>query len=57
MKLFRQLLVAPAALGLLAPIPDGHWTDLSAPTLSFHSELIAERCLVKLYVVPDPSER
>src|SRR4051812_17334661 len=40
-----------------APVPVGHLTVLSAPTLLFHSELTSERNVVKPLVVPDSSER
>ena len=41
----------------LAPVPTGHWTALSAPTLEAHSELSAESHPVHTAVVPDSSER
>src|SRR5260370_221742 len=41
----------------LAPMPAGHSTAVLAPTLDFHSGLTLDRYVVKMNVVPDPSER
>ena len=40
-----------------APMPVGKLTLVLKPTLSFQGRLTDERYSVKLYVVPDPSER
>src|SRR3954453_4110774 len=51
-------LIAAATPSLpFAPVPVGHLTVLSAPTLDFHSPLTSERNVVKPFVVPDSSER
>src|SRR6266550_1743111 len=39
------------------PVPTGHSTALSAPTLSAHSELSFDNHEVNTFVVPDSSER
>src|SRR5436309_15741725 len=39
------------------PVPTGHWTALSAPTLLFHAELSAASQDVNTKVVPDSSDR
>src|SRR3954453_17941969 len=41
----------------LAPVPTGHWTDLSVPGPSSHAGEYAARNFVKFAVVPDSSER
>src|SRR5256885_1501720 len=49
---------SPATPALpLPPRPTGHATDLPLPTRDFHSGLILERYSVKMYVVPEPSDR
>src|SRR5262245_53434122 len=51
-------LTTPATPALpRAPTPVGKFTAVLNPTLSFHGRLTDERYSVKLYVVPDPSER
>src|SRR6476619_3398179 len=40
-----------------APMPAGKLTAVELPTFDFQSPFTAERKSVKLYVVPDPSER
>src|SRR3954447_25998069 len=41
----------------LAPVPVGHWTDLSVPRPLSHSLDWAATSLLKFAVVPDSSER
>ncbi len=41
----------------LPALSTGHCTDWPAPTLVFQSALKADRALVKISVVPEPSER
>ena len=41
----------------LAPMPVGHWTALSAPTLEAQSELSLDSQLVNTNVVPEESAR
>src|SRR5437764_14960953 len=49
---------APATPWLpLVPVPVGHLTVLSVPTLDFHVGLAAARTPVKPLVVPEESER
>ena len=51
-------LTAPATPWLpLAPVPVGHLTVLSVPTLDFHVGLAEARKPVKPLVVPEESER